>query len=288
MSPPANAPLMNAMNRILRRIAALVAMLAAFAQPASATTFSTDFTDLWSNASEQGWGINLIQQGDVIFATLFVYDTDRSPRWYVASNLSATGPATGSTLAFSGNLYQTSGPWFGGPFSPGPQVTQVGAMTVTFNSASTGRLDYVVNGTIVTKEITRQTWRSNNLAGNYMGGIAAIGSSCGGGIANGPFYIVNLLTITQTNRQVNARIDFYGGTGQPTACVLTGTLIDDGRYSTISGGTWSCTVSGQTLNTGTFSLTQIDATLNGISAVFTGNDQYCVYRGRFGGLRDIL
>ena len=59
------------MTRILRLAAA--AFLAALAVlPAQATTYSTDYTDLWYNPNESGWGLNLIQQYQTMFGTLFV------------------------------------------------------------------------------------------------------------------------------------------------------------------------------------------------------------------------
>ena len=103
----------------LRRFAAAAFASLAFALPASATNFSTDYTDLWFNPSESGWGVNVIQQGNTLFATLFVYGTDQSPRWYVASGLVAS-----SSTVFSGQLFQTTGPYFGAAWTaPGsPEI----------------------------------------------------------------------------------------------------------------------------------------------------------------------
>src|SRR5690606_32175309 len=42
-------------------------------------------TGLYYNPSESGWGINVSQQGDIAFATLFTYDTDGAPLWLVMS-----------------------------------------------------------------------------------------------------------------------------------------------------------------------------------------------------------
>lgn len=42
--------------------------------------------------SESGWGLNLIQQGDVLFATWFTYDTDGRGMWLVASDARPVGP----------------------------------------------------------------------------------------------------------------------------------------------------------------------------------------------------
>ena len=270
----------------LRRLAAVFAIVAGFCGPAAATTYSTDYTDLWWNPNESGWGVNLIQQYDTIFATLFVYGPDNSPRWYVASSLMPTGAAAGLT-AFTGPLYSTTGPWFGANWSGGDPPVVVGSMTLLFNSAGTGSLSYVVNGTTVTKEIFRQTWRNNAIAGNYLGGITAIGTSCKN-IPNGPILIFGNLAIAQNTTQVGMRIDFVDQVGRVSFCTMNGTFAGQGRLGTISQGTWNCTYGNTPGNTGTFTLTSIDAGVNGLTSTFTASDQYCVYSGKFGGLRDVL
>ena len=71
--------------------------------PAAAVTTTIDYGDLWYNApaeSQGGWGVNVAQQGDVLFATLFVYGQDAKPHWYVASSVASTAPN-----AFSGALF---------------------------------------------------------------------------------------------------------------------------------------------------------------------------------------
>ena len=112
---------------------------------------STNYTDLWWNSSESGWGINLNHQSDIIFATLFTYAADGRDMWLVASNLARQ--ANGS---FTGPLYRTVGPVFNAsPWSP-VNVTQVGTMTLSFPDANTGMLMYTFNGVSVSKSIGRQ------------------------------------------------------------------------------------------------------------------------------------
>ena len=83
-------------------------------------TRAYNYQDIWWAApagSEDGWGINLTHQGDIIFATWFTYDRDNSPMW-----LSFTAPKTATDTAavtYSGTLYRTSGPAFDSvPFDP--------------------------------------------------------------------------------------------------------------------------------------------------------------------------
>ena len=112
----------------------LVAASANFA-PASATSYSTDQSDLWWNSSESGWGIQLVQRGNLIFATMFVYDASKNPIWY-----GGTLYPTGASFTWSGSNYVTSGPWFGNvPYNPGQFTSRVvGNMTWTATSTSTG------------------------------------------------------------------------------------------------------------------------------------------------------
>ena len=120
-------------------------MTAATAAPAT-----TNFTDLWWNPSESGWGINLDHQGNIVFATLYTYDVDGTAMWLYMSN--GDKQADGS---FLGMLYRATGPVFNA--SPWSAVTStpIGTMRLTFTSPQAGNLTYSVNGLNVTKSITR-------------------------------------------------------------------------------------------------------------------------------------
>jgi hypothetical protein len=276
------------MTSILKlHAAALLACLAA-SLPAAATTYSTDYTDLWYNPNESGWGVNVIQQNETIFATLFVYGADTAPNWFVASNVA---PATaGSQTTFTGTLYKTTGPFFGATqFDPNAvRALVVGSITFTFTSATTVTLQYVVNGTLVTKNAVRQTWRVNQLGGNYLGGLTAVGSSCGGGVNNGNVLIFGTLVVQDTggqaaNKQVSMNVQFTSSGSQGSQCTFAGPYNQAGKLGTITG-TWNCTTS----NAGSFTLSSIQASVNGFTAHFHGTDQFCTYDGQFGGVRDVL
>ena len=79
-------------------------------------------TSLWWNPNESGWGLNLNQQGSLMFATLFTYDASRAPLWLVMSG----GALQADGVTFTGDLYRTTGPAFNAnPFTP------IGAANVT-------------------------------------------------------------------------------------------------------------------------------------------------------------
>jgi hypothetical protein len=115
-------------------------------------TGARDFSDLWWNSSESGWGVSVTQHGNNIFFRVFAYDTDNRPLLFIVP-----GVTFNSSTSFTGNLVLTSGPWYGTePFDPN-QVTRTtaGTATLTFSDADNGVLSYTVNDVTVTKTITR-------------------------------------------------------------------------------------------------------------------------------------
>jgi len=114
---------------------------------------TANYTALWLTPGEAGWGLNVVHQGDILFATLFTYDSSGRDLWLSMS--SGTKQPDGS---YSGTLYRTTGPAFNAvPFtSIGPSnYTTVGTMTLNFTSASTAALSYSVNGAPVSKSIVK-------------------------------------------------------------------------------------------------------------------------------------
>ncbi|APV50059.1 hypothetical protein BWI17_10395 [Betaproteobacteria bacterium GR16-43] len=271
----------------LRRFAAAVVLTLGFAAPASAVTASPDFSDLWFNAAESGWGITFTQQANTIFAAMYVYGTDGTPRWYVATQM-LSQPAASGQFKYGGVLYATTGTYFGTiPFNPASTVaTPVGNMAITFSSSSAGTLIYDVGGVTITKPIVRQTFGTNSLAGGYFGGVAAVQNGCTTSTSNGAaaYFLSSGVTVTHTNNVVAIRLD--GVSGSTAVCNFSGTYTQTGRFGTITAGIWSCTSSTTIISSGTFSMTDVDVQTNGITATFTGADNFCSsYVGRFGGLR---
>src|SRR5580765_5845064 len=95
-------------------VAALAtAALCAFAAPSRAS-LGTNFTDQWWNPNESGWGASVSQQFNTLFIDLFVYGSDGRPTWYTA----AVYLDPQNEGLFTGDLYATTGPWFGAFFNP--------------------------------------------------------------------------------------------------------------------------------------------------------------------------
>jgi hypothetical protein len=109
----------------------------------------------WKGASESGWGVNLTQQGDVLFATWFTYDAQGQGMWLVMSN----GERVGDN-SYAGTLYRTRGPAFNSvPLeSTKVAVSAVGSASFSFSDANNGVFRYTVNGVPGAKAITRQVF----------------------------------------------------------------------------------------------------------------------------------
>lgn len=112
-----------------------------------------DYTDLWWNEAESGWGLNLIQHpSNNIFGVMYTYDTTGKPEWFVLPGGNWSTPTT-----FIGAWFRVTGPAFNGTFSPNAvNVIQVGNAQINFTDASHGTIAFSVNGTSVVKTISRQ------------------------------------------------------------------------------------------------------------------------------------
>ncbi len=260
----------------LRHFAAAALCTLGVSLPAAAgTTHGPDWTDLWWNPAESGWGINIIHQSNTLFATIFVYEGDRSPHWFAATEMNGAGNA------YSGGLFQPSGPAYTGPWNGGVTVPSVGSISINFTSTNTATLSYTANGISVTKNIQRQTFRGNNLSGEYFGGLVAT-TNCSppNVLAHGPFRVTHANS-AGGGGTVTISLDFITSAGQN--CTYTGAYTATGRVGSISGS-YSCTA-GPT--NGTFTMTEVDAGRNGFNAIFSARDNLnCNYNGFFGGTKD--
>lgn len=109
----------------------------------------------WKGATESGWGVNLTQQGDVLFATWFTYDSQGQGMWLVMSH----GERVGDN-SYAGTLYRTRGPAFSSvPFeSTKVAASAAGTASFSFTDANNGIFRYTVDGISGTKAITRQVF----------------------------------------------------------------------------------------------------------------------------------
>jgi hypothetical protein len=119
----------------------------------------TDYTGVWYNAEQSGWGLTLTQSpSHSLFGALFVYGGNNQPLWFTLQG----GQWTSSTT-WRGTLYRTTGPAFSDPnFDPRLVLIQVaGEATIDFGPVpTTGRatFTYNVNNIPVTTQISRMAF----------------------------------------------------------------------------------------------------------------------------------
>ncbi len=246
----------------------LLSCFFAFLLPAASR--AADYSDIWWAAGgiESGWGVNLVQNEDVVFATFYIYDTTKKPIW-VSSPMFVTASGT-----YSGTLYYTNGSFFGGAWNPADvTAVPVGTSTFTPTSATTGTLAYSVNGApgipgvVVAKNIQRSNFRTILLGGNYAGtGVVAVtGCSAGGSNGTNVFNVDPQIT-QQANGQITISLTF--GSEQ---CTMSGTGIQEGQLYRIPGASYVCTnASTTTLNT-TATVYELKATAVGIEGRWLAN-----------------
>ena len=111
-----------------------------------------DFTDLWWNPAESGWGISIHTKRTSFFAAWFVYDAQGVPTWYTLQ-----GGAWLSPMKYSGSIYVThaAGNSGLGPISA-VTATFVGNGVIDFNGYDNATFNYSVNGFVSSKNITRE------------------------------------------------------------------------------------------------------------------------------------
>ena len=234
---------------------------------------ATDYTDIWwAGHAEDGWGVNLVQSEDFIFATFFVYGPapGTQPIWY-AGNL--TRNAAG---AFSGGLYQTTGTGFGVPWDPAQHSsTAVGTATFTPTSTTTGTLAYNVGTTNVTKQIERQTLKLILLGGNYAGTSVVEVSGCTNTASNVTrTYIFD----PQVTQSLSGSLQFDFQFSANESCTMVGTAAQEGQLFRIPSARYTCNSGIDTTST----LYEIKATAIGIEGRWQANTGGgCREDGRF-------
>jgi hypothetical protein len=258
-------------------LACTLLTLASFLQvfPVGATSFSTDQSDLWWNPAESGWGIQFVQRGSVIFATTFVYGPGGLPIWYTAT----MNPV--SPLSWAGDLYATTGPYFGTvPFNPAAvALTKVGTMNWSAQTVTTGTLTYSVNNVTVSRALTRQTLVLDDYSGHYFGGAHREIVGCNDSAFNGVLETSGTLSISQNGQAMTIQSSNTAG----GACSFTGTVSQTGQMGTFQG-TFVCNDG----SAGTMTLFEMQVTISSLSTRFSTtytSPAGCRSSGWLGGMR---
>jgi hypothetical protein len=234
-----------------------------------------EYTDLWWNPRESGWGASIVQQGETAFVTLFVYDHDGKPAWYVAPAARVFAYDSGGRPALRGTLYRTRGPWQGGPFDPALVRNEpVGDMTLEPAPGGALNLHYSAEGLSIAREVVRQTFEAPAF-GNYYHGSFSLRQAAPGQPPWGTRQFHGEILLHIEAGQAYLRVS-----GDGSLCEYRGSHSQAGKYGRI-GGAYSCADGAA----GTFEITDLEIAKHGISGYMrmgsADNNQY----GRFGAAR---
>jgi hypothetical protein len=238
---------------------------------ASMQATAVDYTDIWYNPSESGWGVNVVQSDTFLFITFFIYGADNKPTWFTAQvNQDSSGNFNGTLFATTGTYYIL--PWVGAA------VSAVGSASFQPQGPYTARLVYTVNGVgTVTKTIQRQSLTTIIIGGNYIGGVVIARSLCGN---SGTGSVTANISISQPLNNVGpASLGVARADG--VSCTFVGPITQRGKLYQMSNATYSCS---NGLNT-TANVDELRATAHGIEGTWSANAQEgCLEIGTFAGV----
>lgn len=210
----------------------LVWFVASISQAIAASGY--DLTDHWSDPQEPGWGIELVQQRDVIFVGLFVHGNDGRPIWYTgALAFQGLEPQT-HQITYRGDLYEARATWFGAvPFTL-TSVRPVGTMSIVAPTMTTATLTYSVDGVTRSKAILRYTFRWDDYDGAYSGVQSLIYSKCSNPADDGTRTVAAGYTFSLSGTQMTVL-----ATDSARSCTYAGPYRQDGRLGRIDAN-YSC------------------------------------------------
>ena len=255
----------------------LAACLASLGVRASA------YSDLWYSPQESGWGMNVVQQDEVAFITLFVYGADGSPAWYFAPDARLVSIRGHDGLPrFAGTLFRSRGPRVGATFDPAQvALAPVGEIAIEAVAFDRMVVQYTADGVSVQRELVRQTWRLPKIGPFYLGSFNLRQVRPGSGL----FGVLDL--------QAEVVFIVDNGMGHLVAddnlgrrCEYLGPYVQAGKIGAFAGN-YTCGEGrdGVAASNGTFEMTQIEVTAQGVTAALHTSSPSLEQSGRFGGIR---
>lgn len=124
----------------------------AYVWPLPRAATQPNLTGLWAAPGEDGWGLSLAHQGEVLFPAWYTFDASGRPAWYLVS-----GAARQSDGSYLGDLYRFNGT----PFAQinGSTANQPGSVVgnARFTLLDNGRLRfaYTLDGVSQTRTVDR-------------------------------------------------------------------------------------------------------------------------------------
>lgn len=128
------------------------------ASAGNAASDSLNYTDVWSNVAESGWGVHLTHQKDVIFGVWYTFNSAGRNQWITAIT---RAPAGGTT--YTGPLFRPSS---GVPFNQinnaaaASSIPEVGSVSFSFTDATNMRMNYTLDGITQSKALVRYQFGS--------------------------------------------------------------------------------------------------------------------------------
>lgn len=123
-----------------------------------ASAASSNYSDMWWNPLESGWGLAILDHETQLFGIWYTYDASGRPKWFTIPG----GTLSSDRRHFTGDLYSTTGPSFtASTFNPASvAVAKVGTASFDFSppgvTSGMAVFNYTLNGISGSKQIQRQ------------------------------------------------------------------------------------------------------------------------------------
>lgn len=265
-----------------RGLSAISVIIMVFLSSLTLPAHAASYQDIWYTPGEEGWGLNITQQGDILFASWFVQGQDQAPMWFSAA-LTKTSTNT-SPVTYSGPLNVTRAAWFGAAWNPAAvSTTSTGTATFTFNDKKSLRLVYSSAGITVSKTLTRFTYAGQNVSGDFYGAELGTPTNC---TNNGKYFAFSLFSVaasfaSNSNGGAIKIIQETGGSTGSTSCTLSGSFTQYGT-SLEASGNYTCT----TGTTGTWRATDGQFSDEAFSMKVVANSGSCQIDATYSGSRN--
>ena len=162
------------------------------------------------------------------------------------------------------------------PLEDGKEVVLSVTLNFDASMSDTAVLSYTVDGVVISKPMTRLTWKLEDLTGDYHGGFVYDFSQTHAPCVAGRFEDLGPLTITQSGTtSLVMKVQ-----GSSRTCTFTGDYRQRGHMGT-TRGTFLCTQGGLT---GTYTGLEIEKSAHGVTGRIVGQTVSCEFDGRFGGV----
>jgi hypothetical protein len=125
---------------------------------ASGAAQAANYSDIWWNPAESGWGITLADHDSTLFGVWYTYRADGKPVWYTIPG----GTFSSDRTTFTGDVYMTRGPSYTQATFDASQVVATKVGTASFNfapanqPAGSATFTFNVNGVTKSSHIERQ------------------------------------------------------------------------------------------------------------------------------------